>query len=81
MLQGWKEKMFSTGGKEVLIKIVAQAISKYYMSCFCHSYKICAHIDTLCAKFWWSSMNTKKKIHWRKWSSLCSSKDQGSLGV
>ena len=31
-LAGWKEKMLSMGGKEVLIKAMAQAVSRYTMS-------------------------------------------------
>ena len=33
-LKGWKEKMMSQAGREILIKVVAQAIPIYAMGCF-----------------------------------------------
>lgn len=33
-LAGWKEKMISISGQEIIIKAIAQAIPTYTMSCF-----------------------------------------------
>ncbi|XP_022145148.1 uncharacterized protein LOC111014662 [Momordica charantia] len=79
-LQGWKEKLFSSGGKEVLIKAVAQAIPNYSMSCFRFPMNLCKEINSLYARFWWGSNDREKKIHWPSWKRLCVSKEQGGLG-
>lgn len=44
-VQGWMQQCLSAGGKEVLIKAIAQAIPTYSMSCFKLPRGLCKHID------------------------------------
>ncbi|KAL5538254.1 hypothetical protein UlMin_042243 [Ulmus minor] len=79
-LQGWKDKFFSLGGKEVLIKSVIQSILTYVMSCFTIPSTIIYEIESTCARFWWVSDKGQNKIYWTKWKNLCRPKAQGGLG-
>ena len=51
-LQGWKGRMLSRVGKEVLIKTVVQSIPTYTMGVFLLPAKLCNELDALCARFW-----------------------------
>jgi ribonuclease HI len=79
-LMGWKEKLLSQAGREVLIKSVAQAIPTYTMSCFRLPNRLCQDLESMIRKFWWGHGPDKNKICWIKWSSLCCQKDSGGMG-
>ena len=51
-LAGWKEKHLSKAGKEVLIKVVARAISTYAMSYFKIPNSLCDEMTSLIKNFW-----------------------------
>ena len=72
-LKGWKEKLLSQAGREVLIKAVAQAIPAYSMSCFRLPIK-------LIRRFWWSNNLEQRKINWVSWKKLCEPKKMGGMG-
>ena len=52
-LAGWKGKLLSIRGKEILIKVVAQAVPSYTMSCFLIPKGLCEEIEGMIRKFWW----------------------------
>jgi hypothetical protein len=63
-IQGWKEKILSKAGKEILIKAVVQAIPIFAMSCFDLTKELCDEISSMICKFWWSQMDKETKLHW-----------------
>ena len=50
-LTGWKEKLMSNAGKEVLIKAVAQVVPLYTMSCFKLPYGLCEEMTRMVRQF------------------------------
>lgn len=52
-LQVWKEKSLSQGGKEILLKAMALAISTYAMSYFKLLSTLFSKLESLMARFWW----------------------------
>ena len=62
-IQGWKERLLSRAGKEVLIKAVAQSIPTYSMSVFKLPTGLCKELAAMMSRFWWGSNTDSRKIH------------------
>jgi hypothetical protein len=79
-IQGWLEQLLSVGGKEVLIKSVAQAVPTFSMSCFKLPRGLCQHINSLLVKFWWGCKDGSRKTTWVSWKEMTKPKGMGGLG-
>ncbi|XP_050260964.1 uncharacterized protein LOC126705795 [Quercus robur] len=79
-LFGWKEKILSIGGREILIKAVAEVIPTYTMSCFQLPKGLCDEIESMMRRFWWGQRGQESKISWVSWRKLCNSKLKGGMG-
>lgn len=61
-LSGWKGKMLSQGGREVLIKSIAKAILVYAMNCFMLPAGFCNEINSMMGQFWWGQKAGGKEV-------------------
>ena len=76
----WRGKLFSMGGRELLIKSVAQSVPTYTMSVFRLPLALCDDLQAMMARFWWGSEVESRKLHWWRWEKLCWRKEEGGLG-
>jgi hypothetical protein len=79
-IKGWKEKLLTQAGREILIKAVVQAIPTYTMNCFKLPVTLCKDIEGLIRRFWWGQRDDQRKIHWLRWEKQCQPKGMGGLG-
>ncbi|XP_061999150.1 uncharacterized protein LOC133716455 [Rosa rugosa] len=79
-LQTWQGRLLSGAGKDILIRVVAQSLPTYAMSCFQLTKKFCDDLQQRCARFWWGGSNEQRKIHWKSWQFLCRPRKEGGLG-
>lgn len=76
----WKEKFLTHAGKEILIKIVLQAIPTYTMSVFRIPKTLIRDINSMLSRFWWSFKENTHKITWMDWKGLGRKKEMGGMG-
>lgn len=79
-MQGWKGSILNQAGKEILIKVVVQAIPSYVMYILYLPKTLCSSLTASVAKFWWASSGKDRGIHWKNIKILCSPKHMGGLG-
>lgn len=79
-MQGWAERLLACAGREVLLKSVIQAIPTFSMSCFLLTKKVCKHLTSSMARYWWSSSIHRRSMHWISWDKLATPKVQGGMG-
>lgn len=79
-LKGWKAKLLSAAGKEILIKVVRQSLPIHSMNCFLLLKTFCEDLQSIFCRFWWGDCEGPRRIHWISWENTCRSKDEGGLG-
>jgi hypothetical protein len=68
------------GAKEVLIKLVAQAIPTYMMGVFKLPSMLCEELTQMIRYFWWGEEGGQRKVHWMAWERLVMPKCYGGIG-
>ncbi|XP_074313616.1 uncharacterized protein LOC141648798 [Silene latifolia] len=79
-LQGWRGKILSRAGKEILIKAIANSLPTYVMSVFKIHANFCNELRSIVSKFWWGHEENKRGIFWVSWSRLARPKGVGGMG-
>lgn len=63
-VEGWKEAHLTQGGKEVLLKAVAEAVPTYAMGVMRSPDGLCDAMEKVQNSFWWKASNESQGIHW-----------------
>lgn len=80
LTQGWKERVLSKMGKEILVKACAQAIPIFAMMCFDLTKGFCEQLNVMISRFWWAQQQNEAKVHWLGWEKLTRAKQDRGLG-
>ncbi|XP_074297449.1 uncharacterized protein LOC141628177 [Silene latifolia] len=79
-LEGWRGKILSRAGKEVLLKAVANSLPTYVMSIFKIPVNFCEELCSMMSRFWWWHEEGKRGINWVSWRKLCQPKCMSGMG-
>ncbi|KAL6192213.1 hypothetical protein ACLB2K_038598 [Fragaria x ananassa] len=56
------------------------AVPAYPMSIFLLPITLCKALNSDISNFWWGFSDSKDKLHWKAWDSLCKRKLEGGIG-
>jgi hypothetical protein len=79
-LSDWVEKYLSSGGKEVLIKAILQALPAYAMSVFQFHAGLVEELNQMIRDFHWGDEHERRRMHWLPWDKLTQPKLNGGMG-
>ena len=79
-IAGWKGKLLSNAGCEIMIKAVAQVTTTYTMNCFKLLDALCHDLNSMVSQFWWGQKDKEQKMAWTSWDNLCRPKVEGGMG-
>lgn len=80
-IESWTEKKLSKPAKEILIKMVAQALPSFSMNVFLLPMDVSRDIEKCMLMFLWNtSQKTNSNINWMAWERLTKHKHTGGLG-
>lgn len=81
-LVGWAAKHISIARTIILINAMLTAIPIYYMTCLKLSKWVINKMDKIRRTFLWHGVSAEpKKMSLVNWSTICSPKEHGGLGV
>lgn len=76
----WGEIFLSQGGKEIMLKAVAQELPVYVMSVFKLPAGLCDELTKMMREFWWGAENGMHRAHWISWDIMLRPKAKGGMG-
>ena len=79
-IAGWKGRLSSNAGCEIMIKAVAQVTTTYTMNCFKLLDALCHDLNSMVSQFWWGQKDKEQKMAWTSWDNLCRPKVEGGMG-
>lgn len=80
-LAAWKESLLSIAGRVQLVKSVVQSMLIYTISVYSWPISLLREIERWIKNFIWSGDIYKRKLVTVAWKKVCSSYDEGGLGI
>ena len=80
-LASWKLQYISKGGRATLIRSSLSSLPIYHLSLFRAPLKVCARLERIQRQFLWGGNDLVKKFSLVSWTTVCTEKIKGGMGV